>query len=72
MSVAEREEFLAQVHVGVLAVPAGGRAPLVMPVWYSYQPGGEVSVITGRDAQGRRDPGGGPAEHLRTGREPAA
>jgi len=48
MSRAEREAFLAEVHVGVLAVAAGhGRGPLVTPVWYNYEPGGVVSVATG-------------------------
>ncbi len=48
MSPAERESFLAEMHVGVLAVAAGeGRGPLTTPVWYSYQPGGAVSVTTG-------------------------
>ena len=48
MSRAEREAFLAEVHVGVLAVAAGpGRGPLVTPVWYSSQPGGLLSVTTG-------------------------
>ncbi len=48
MSRAEREVFLAGVHVGVIAVAAGrGRGPLVTPVWYSYQPGGLVSISTG-------------------------
>jgi PPOX class probable F420-dependent enzyme len=48
MSRAEREAFLAEVHVGVLAVSAGpGRGPLVTPVWYSYQPGGLISFTTG-------------------------
>ena len=48
MSSAEREAFLAAVHVGVIAVAAGpGRAPLVTPVWYSYQPGGPVRLNTG-------------------------
>ncbi|MFI5782034.1 pyridoxamine 5'-phosphate oxidase family protein [Nocardia sp. NPDC051570] len=51
MSVRDREEFLAAVHVGVLGVvdPRGVRAPLLVPVWYGYQPGGEVIVETGRD-----------------------
>jgi nitroimidazol reductase NimA-like FMN-containing flavoprotein (pyridoxamine 5'-phosphate oxidase superfamily) len=41
MSAGEREAFLAEVHVGVLAVEGGpGRGPLVTPVWYSYRPGG--------------------------------
>jgi nitroimidazol reductase NimA-like FMN-containing flavoprotein (pyridoxamine 5'-phosphate oxidase superfamily) len=49
MSAAEREEFLAGLHVGVLSVAAGDlRGPLTVPVWYEYQPGGRVSVITGR------------------------
>jgi PPOX class probable F420-dependent enzyme len=48
MSRAEREAFLAGVHVGVLTVAGGaGRGPLATPVWYSYRPGGPVSVTTG-------------------------
>ena len=48
MSREEREQFLADVHVGVLTVAApDGRAPLAVPVWYSYEPGGMVSVTTG-------------------------
>jgi nitroimidazol reductase NimA-like FMN-containing flavoprotein (pyridoxamine 5'-phosphate oxidase superfamily) len=46
MSRAEREQFLAQPHVGVLSVVEDG-APLSVPVWYGYQPGGPVVVITG-------------------------
>lgn len=49
MSVAEREQFLGQVRVAVLSVAAGdGRGPLTAPVWYNYQPGGRITVITGR------------------------
>jgi PPOX class probable F420-dependent enzyme len=52
MSVEEREQFLAGRHVGVLGVAAGGdRGPLTVPVWYDYQPGGQVSVITGRSSR---------------------
>jgi PPOX class probable F420-dependent enzyme len=52
MSVAEREQFLAGVHVGVLSVAENGdRAPLAAPVWYDYQPGGLVSVITARGSR---------------------
>src|SRR5579859_6086596 len=55
MSQAEREAFLAGVHVGVLAVAAGtGRGPLAIPVWYSYHPGGLVSVTTGGTSQKAR------------------
>ena len=51
MSPAEREEFLAGLHVGVLSVASGdgaGRGPLAVPVWYTYQPGGTVNLSTGR------------------------
>src|SRR5579863_6924613 len=55
MSQAEREEFLAGVHVGVLTVAARtGRAPLAIPVWYGYSPGGLVSVPTGQATQKAR------------------
>ncbi|MFE0106800.1 pyridoxamine 5'-phosphate oxidase family protein [Streptomyces sp. NPDC059009] len=51
MQADERERFLADLHVGVLGVTdtRGTRAPLVVPVWYRYEPGGEVVVQTGRD-----------------------
>jgi hypothetical protein len=39
----ERQEFLAEPHVAALSVAAGpGRAPLVVPIWYQYEPGGDV------------------------------
>ena len=49
MSAAESEEFLAGVHVGVLsaAIDTAGQT-VAVPVWYSYQPGGLVTVLTGR------------------------
>ncbi|CAM5312103.1 MULTISPECIES: pyridoxamine 5'-phosphate oxidase family protein [Streptomyces] len=47
----EREEFLAGRHVASLAVERGdGRAPLTVPIWYWYEPGGQVRVITGADS----------------------
>ncbi|WP_344339214.1 pyridoxamine 5'-phosphate oxidase family protein [Kitasatospora putterlickiae] len=43
------ERFLADVHVGVLSVAeAPGRAPLTVPIWYAYRPGGLLTVLTGR------------------------
>ena len=47
MTPAEREQFLAGVHVGVLAIPDGARGPLSAPIWYGYEPGGEIWVVTG-------------------------
>jgi len=51
MTPAEREAFLAGVHVGVVAIDDGDRAPLTVPVWYAYEPGGEVRFITGGDSR---------------------
>ncbi|MFF8387320.1 pyridoxamine 5'-phosphate oxidase family protein [Streptomyces kanasensis] len=49
MSRAEREAFLAGVHVAVLGVGTGdGGCPLLVPVWYTYRPGGDVVLHTGR------------------------
>jgi nitroimidazol reductase NimA-like FMN-containing flavoprotein (pyridoxamine 5'-phosphate oxidase superfamily) len=52
MSAVLREEFLAAARVGVLSVARGpaGRT-LAVPVWYSYQPGGLVTVLTGRSSR---------------------
>ena len=46
MTAAEREAFLADLHVGVLSIAREGRAPLSAPIWYDYEPGGEVWMIT--------------------------
>lgn len=48
----EREEFLAEPHVAALAVDAGaGRAPLTVPIWYQYAPGGDIWIMTGLDTR---------------------
>lgn len=53
MTERERQEFLAGPHVAVLSVGRGGdRPPHTTPVWYAYEPGGEVTFFTG--TQGRR------------------
>jgi nitroimidazol reductase NimA-like FMN-containing flavoprotein (pyridoxamine 5'-phosphate oxidase superfamily) len=44
MTRAEREAFLADVHVGVLAVAEDGRGPCAVPVWYRYEPGDVVRI----------------------------
>lgn len=52
MTVAEREAFLAGVHVGVLSVADdGARGPWTVPIWYAYETGGEVRMITGRESR---------------------
>lgn len=52
MSVAEREWFLSGVRLGVLSVvDVDGRAPISVPVWFGYQPGGDVYFITARSSR---------------------
>jgi len=50
MSRAEREQFLAKPHVGVVSVVEKG-VPLTLPIWYGYELGGPVIVITGRESR---------------------
>ncbi|MFI6295150.1 pyridoxamine 5'-phosphate oxidase family protein [Nonomuraea sp. NPDC050790] len=51
LSAADREAFLAEPYVGAVAVEAGaGRAPLSVPIWYAYEPGGTVSFLTDGDS----------------------
>ena len=47
MTQAEKQAFLADVHVGVLALNDGDRGPLMVPMWYDYEPGGELWFLTG-------------------------
>jgi len=51
MSRKEREAFLADVHVGVISIAEHGRGPLTVPIWYLYEPGGELRMITDRDSR---------------------
>ncbi|MFF1354635.1 pyridoxamine 5'-phosphate oxidase family protein [Streptomyces sp. NPDC058297] len=48
----EREAFLAEPHIAALAVARAqpGRAPLTVPIWYWYEPGGAFWFMTGRDS----------------------
>jgi len=54
MTTAERESFLADVHVGIVSVDDPGHGPLAVPVWYSYEPGGTVDVLTGGQSRKAR------------------
>jgi hypothetical protein len=51
MTREEREAFLADVHVGVLSIDEPDRGPLSVPVWYLYEPGGEIVVVTRPEAR---------------------
>ncbi|MBV56168.1 MAG: pyridoxamine 5'-phosphate oxidase [Gammaproteobacteria bacterium] len=50
MSSSERELFLSGLHVGIISIPRASKGPLTVPIWYDYQPGGEVWVITDTDS----------------------
>jgi PPOX class probable F420-dependent enzyme len=51
MTAAEKQAFLAEPHVGVLAIPRPDAGPLTVPVWYDYRPGGSLWFITGRNSR---------------------
>jgi len=46
MSKQERQIFLADLHVGIVSIPRSGQAPLTVPIWYDYTPGGKLWMLT--------------------------
>ena len=50
MTEAEREEFLAGLHVGILGIERTDGPPLTVPIWYAYEPGGELWFLTSPDS----------------------
>ena len=46
MTKAEREAFLADVHVGVISIEREDGPPLTVPIWYDYSPDTGVWVLT--------------------------
>jgi hypothetical protein len=54
----EREEFLAEPHIGVLSVASDDdRPPLTVPVWHAYRPGGNLTFFTGTQGRAARKTG---------------
>jgi nitroimidazol reductase NimA-like FMN-containing flavoprotein (pyridoxamine 5'-phosphate oxidase superfamily) len=51
MTKQEREAFLADVHVGIISISEEGRGPLAVPIWYAYDPGRDLRIMTGRDSR---------------------
>ncbi len=47
MSDAERDGFLAERRVGVLAIGRDGAGPLQAPIWYQYEPGVGFRICMG-------------------------
>ena len=50
MSVTEREAFLADRHVGVISIEDPGKAPLSAPIWYDFDPGVGVWILTEKES----------------------
>lgn len=48
LSRADAQALLAQPHVAVIAVEEAGRPPLAVPLWYSYEPGGDACMRAAR------------------------
>jgi nitroimidazol reductase NimA-like FMN-containing flavoprotein (pyridoxamine 5'-phosphate oxidase superfamily) len=51
MTKQEREAFLADVHIGIISIAEEGRGPLTVPVWYAYDSGGDLRIMTGRESR---------------------
>jgi uncharacterized protein len=55
MTEKERQEFLAEPRIGVLSVARGeDRPPHTTPVWYAYEPGGDLTFFTGTQGRNSR------------------
>ena len=48
MSPSECRALLSEPRIGVIAVERRGRAPMCVPMWYAYDPGGDVCIWTGK------------------------
>lgn len=46
----DAQALLAEPLVAVIAVEEAGRPPLAVPIWYAYEPGGDVWIITERES----------------------
>ncbi len=47
LSESDRQKFLADKRIAVLSVTAdNGRPPASFPIWYDYEPGGQIRVNT--------------------------
>jgi nitroimidazol reductase NimA-like FMN-containing flavoprotein (pyridoxamine 5'-phosphate oxidase superfamily) len=53
MTEAEREAFLADLHVGILSVARTAKGPLALPIWYRYQDGQVIISMDGSSLKAR-------------------
>lgn len=59
LSEKARQELLAGRHVAILSIPNGDEAPFASPIWYGYEPGGDIRIlIHNRSLKARRMPMG--------------
>ncbi|MDP6607328.1 MAG: pyridoxamine 5'-phosphate oxidase family protein [Dehalococcoidia bacterium] len=54
MTRAEREAFLAEVHIGVLSIADGDSGPSSAPIWYLYEAGGDLQMSMGPNSHKAR------------------
>ncbi len=47
MTEDEREAFLTDVHVGILAIARVDKGPLALPIWYQYEDGDVIVGMAG-------------------------
>ena len=50
MELDAAQSFLAAPHIGLLAVARRSGPPIAGPVWYGYEPGGDVVFTIGRNS----------------------
>src|SRR5512134_3172181 len=50
MSEHERQEFLAEFHGCVISIERADGPPRTVTIWYGYEPGGLVWIITGAES----------------------
>lgn len=53
MGTDQREAFLADLHVGVLAIERDGKGPLALPIWYAYADGDVLISMAADSAKTR-------------------
>ena len=53
MTAAEREAFLADLHVGVLSIQRDGKGPLAVPIWYQYEDGDVMIWMSDESAKAK-------------------
>ncbi|ARN74138.1 hypothetical protein BST96_08390 [Oceanicoccus sagamiensis] len=51
MNPKQRDDFLLDIHVGILSLNQPHRGPLSTPVWYWYEPGGHLWFETQPDSR---------------------